>query len=557
MIQRLSIRNYAIIEALDMEFSEKLTIITGETGAGKSILLGALGLVMGNRADTHVLHHASEKCVVEAFFDLSQDDFSAFFAENDLDYEQEVVIRREISPSGKSRAFVNDTPVNLKVLQDLTGALVDLHQQFDTLDIHQVSFQLRMIDVLADNRSLLESYASGYRLYQSEKRRLEEMTARNEHTARETDFLRFQLDEFHKAGLVAGEQERIEEELQTLSNAEGIKKVLSAASHHLNESDRSVVAQLRDTGNALSGVAKYHAGIQNLHDRLFNLLYELEDIGSECERIAEDTEYEPGRIAAIQERLDVLYRLLKKHQASDVDSLLQLQDDLQRQLDSLADLSAEIIALQASLQEQESRLQTLAVELHRRRQAVIPAFEQQVHGLLVLLAMEHARLSVEVRPAGRLTPTGSDEVEFLFAANRGSRLMPIKSIASGGELARLTLCIKSLVASAIPLPTLIFDEIDSGVSGEVALKMGQILRRLSDQHQVVVITHSPQVAAHADAHYFVYKSVADDRTAAAVRLLNREERVRAIATMLSTNPPTPAAMENARELMRVPDRNSI
>lgn len=550
MIQRLSIRNYAIIEALDMQFSDKLTIITGETGAGKSILLGALGLIMGNRADTNVLYNTSEKCVVEAYFDISGYTLASFFEENDLDYEKEVVIRREISTSGKSRAFVNDTPVNLKVLQNLTGALVDLHQQFDTLDIHEVSFQLRMIDALAENKALLEKYQAEFQRYMADQRKLQEMQSRSDSASRETEFLQFQLEEFNKAELLDGEQERIEEDLQRLSNAEGIKKVLSAAYHHLNESERAVVSQLRDTGNSVSGVAKFHPEIQSLYDRLYNLLYELEDIGNEFERIAEDTEYDPQRISEIQERLNVIYRLQKKHNVTDVPALLEIQDRLQQQLDSFADLSSEITVLQQSIAAQEISLYQMAAALHEKRTSVVAPFEKKVHGLLAQLAMEHARLAVEIRTVDKLTPTGTDEVEFLFAANRGSRMMPIKGVASGGELSRLTLCTKSLVASAIPLPTLIFDEIDSGVSGDVALKMGNILRSLSDQHQVVVITHSPQVAAKADTHYFVYKSVREDRTAAAVRLLSRDERVRAIATMLSTNPPTPAAIENARELMQ-------
>lgn len=549
MIKRLSIRNYAIIEELEIRFPDGLTIITGETGAGKSILLGALGLIMGDRADLKALFDESEKCVIEGVFNVEAYDLKGFFEENDLDYFQECVIRRELSPSGKSRAFVNDTPVTLDVLRQLTGSLVDLHMQFDTLDIHNVSFQLRMIDALAGNKALLNEYQAHYRRFTQDKRKLEKLREQAERSAQETDFLNFQLAEFNKAELVEGEQERLEEELQSLTHAEEIKRSLSAAFHHLTESDMPLTGQLNDVLRQISEVKKFHPAIPDLYRRLESLALDLEDLAGEFEKVAESTEFDPERILEIQQRLDVIYRLQNKHRVGTVAELLDIQEDLQRKLDAIGDLSSEIETLEKSIGGQEKNLRSLATQLAERRRQAAPGFTKKVLGLLAQLAMPHTRFEVDFKTSPDLLPTGADEVNFLFAANPGSRLQLIKDVASGGELSRLTLVTKSLVASAIPLPTLIFDEIDQGVSGDVSLKMGNILRQLSNHHQVVVITHSPQVASKADAHYFVYKKVSGNSTATKVKLLDEEERVRSIAVMLSTNPPSEAALANARELM--------
>lgn len=549
MIKSLQIRNYAIIESLEINFSKGLTIITGETGAGKSILLGALGLIMGNRADTKSLYDESEKCVIEGAFEVKPYGLRAFFEANDLDYDDEVVIRREISPSGKSRAFINDTPVNLSVLNELSAVLIDLHQQFDSLDIHNVSFQLRMLDALADNKSLLESYQEIYRHYQSEKRQLSDLLQRNERSARELDFLNFQMEEFNQAELVDGEQESLEAELSRLTHAEDIKRTLSAAFLQLSENEQSVVGQLEEIGYAVATIAKIDAATGKLHERYIGLVAELQDISDEFNRIAEATEYNPERIQEVQERLDLIYRLQKKHGLASVAELLALQSDIEKQLSAFSDLGETIHKLEESIRSRETELQGLAEQLRERRKAQAPAFEEKVQHMLAQLGMQNAQLSVSFKALENLNATGLDEVNFFFAANKGSRLQTIKDVASGGELSRLTLVTKSLVASAIPLPTLIFDEIDTGISGDVALRMGNILRQLSNHHQVVSITHSPQVASKADAHYFVYKKENEDRTVTHVRSLTPDERVRAIATMLSQNPPSASAIENARELL--------
>ncbi len=549
MIKRLHIRNYAIIEHLDIDFARGLTIITGETGAGKSILLGALGLIMGDRADTKSLYNQEEKCIIEGIFDLGAHDLRDFFVENDLDYETEVVVRRELTPSGKSRAFVNDSPVTLRVLQDLSAELIDLHQQFDTLDIHNLSFQLRMIDALAGNKERLLQYRNIYREYSANQRRLSELLNRNEQSTKEMDFIQFQLEEFNKAGLVAGEQETWEEELTRLSHAEDIKRTLGMAFDILTENEQSIVGQMQSLSVALVTIGKYAPKLGEYSDRFAGMIFELREMSNEFEKVADQTDYDPERIQEVQQRLDLIYRLLKKHTVASVDELLAIQTNLEQQLAGFADLGNEIGALRDKIKVQEEQLYRWADELSDRRQAVIPGYEQKVVDMLTQLAMPYAQLKIENRKLDHLCPTGLDEVQFLFAANRGSRLQQIKDVASGGELSRLALVTKSLVASAIPLPTLIFDEIDSGISGDVALKMGNILRNLSNEHQVVTITHSPQVASKADRHYFVFKVDKPDRTITNVRLLSDDDRVRAIAVMLSQSPPSESALVNARELL--------
>ena len=550
MIRRLHIRNYALIDELDLHFAEGLTIITGETGAGKSILLGALGLIMGNRADNKTLFNEQEKCVVEGYFDVRNYELRDFFEENDIDYEDDLVLRRELLPSGKSRSFINDTPVNLKQMQDLCSELVDLHQQFDTLDIHDNSFQLKMLDALAGNKDLLSSYRDIYRAYQGNRRKLELLLEKSGRTAREAEFLQFQLNELEAAALQEHEQPSLEEEHRALTHAEEIKRITGAAYRQLAESEVAILGQIQELGYGLSQVSRYDQRVGGLYTRLNSHALELQDIANELERISESAEYDPERISQVQQRLDLIYRLQKKHGVATVTDLLNLMKDMQQQLHGFSDLGEETQALSKAIEEQERLLQELAMELSTRRKAVHEAFAADIVGQLAQLGMEHARLSIEFRTLANPGPNGQEEVSFLFAANLGSRLLPIRDVASGGELSRLALVAKSLVASAIPLPTLIFDEIDAGISGDVALKMGKILRRLSNEHQVVSITHSPQVASKADAHFYVFKQFDAAKTLTRVRRLQQEEEVRAIAVMLSQNPPSDSAVENARELLR-------
>ncbi len=532
-----------------MHFSEGLTIITGETGAGKSILLGALGLIMGKRADTKTLYNPDEKCVVEGRFVIQSYSIRSFFERNDIDYDDELVVRREITPSGKSRAFINDTPVNLKLLQELTGYLLDLHQQFDTLDMQETSFQIKAVDALADNKKLVLEYQELYQSYRSEQRQLEQLLVKESTASNESDFLKFQHEELVNANLQSGEQKSQEAEQVKLDNAEDIKRVTATSFQFLSESEQSVVGQLQDIGQSLNAISKYDSKIQGLQSRYDGLVLELQDIAHELERIADETEFNEERSVEIRERLDLIYRLQSKHNVKSVEELLDIQETLAKKLGQYGDMSAEITALRERIAEKESRLFEIGTQISERRSQVTDGFVSDIKRLLGMLAMEHAEMQIDILPQPSLGPDGLDQVNFLFSANKGARLQLIREVASGGELSRLALVLKSLVADSIPLPTLIFDEIDAGISGDVALKMGRILRQLADRHQIVTITHSPQVSSKADVHYFVYKKIKDERTVTNVRLLTKDERIRAIAVMLSQNPPSDSAIENARELV--------
>lgn len=550
MIKSLRIENFVLIESLEITFSGGLTIITGETGAGKSILLGALGLIMGQRADTKTLYVEHKKCIVEGIFDISRYDLKGFFEQHDIDFDQELIIRREITPSGKSRAFVNDTPTNLKILQSLSASLIDLHQQFDTLDIHDNSFQLQMIDALAGNKNRVLEYQRLFKAYQADKRILADLIERNNNAAKELDFIRFQLDELEASELQEEEQEQLEEELNRLSNAEDIARTLNSAYQQLNESEIATLGQLEEISQSLNQISKFDSELKELCQRFNSIVLELQDISSAFESLAEDIEFDPQRIQEVQDRLDLIYRLQKKHGVNTVAELLHIQQQLSDQQHASENLSVEIEALARDIQVMEKELWQQALVLREKRQQVFSTFEEKVQALLAQLSMTHAMLKVDLQPMEKLGVAGADDVRFLFAANKGGRLQQIKEVASGGELSRLALVTKSLVASAIPLPTLIFDEIDSGISGDVALKMGNILRKLSDEHQVISITHSPQVASKADKHYFAYKSIKDEKTITRVKALQDEERITSIATMLSQDPPSSSAMENARELLK-------
>ena len=549
MIKKLLIQNYALIEALELEFPSGLTIITGETGAGKSILLGALGLIMGNRADSRSLFDENKKCVVEAYFSIEKYGLASFFENNEIDYEDDLIIRRELTPAGKSRSFINDTPVNLKTLQDLSAELIDLHQQFDTSDIHDQNFQLKMVDALADNAHLLTKYRKEFREYAALKKQRDEIISMSQASQREIEFLNFQWDELDKANLQLGEEDSLEEELTRLTHAEDIKRILGATFGQLEETETSILTQLSDIAQSLSQVRRFDDAVGRLYERLVTSQIELRELSRDIENRYEAIEYDPDRLKTVQERLDMLNRLLNKHQVPNVGELIKFRAQLASRLESFANRNMDIAAIEARISHLQNQLEQVASVLNERRISVIPTFEDKIHQRLSLLALENARLEVHCQSVEDLGPNGKDSVFFLFAANRGSRMLPIKDVASGGELSRLALVIKSLVASAIPLPTLIFDEIDAGISGDVALKMGNILRTLSNEHQVITITHSPQVAAKADTHYFVYKEEMPERTLTCVKSLDKEGRIFSIASMLSQNPPSAFAIENAKELL--------
>jgi len=549
MITSLDIRNYALIDELHVDFADGLTIITGETGAGKSIILGGLGLIMGQRADTKALFDLKKKCIIEAHFQVENYGLESFFETHELDYDQELVVRREISPSGKTRAFVNDTPVKLSILQSLSRSLIDLHQQFDTLDIHYVSFQLRMLDALADNHKLLTEYGQAFKTYQADQRKITQLQEEQEKLKQQADYVSFQLAEFEEADVQEGESEMLEEELKTLESAEDIQRVLGAAGTQIIDNEQALVSQLRDMLPSIEALRGVNLKLDELVDRLDGLTYELEDTGEQLIAMAEDTESDAERLGEINERLSIINKLLQKHSATSTSQLLEIHEDFANRVQSHDQIDKELAGLEKNLNIQRKVLTERGLQLRERRKKVVPSFLKKIHTRLGKLSMENAEIDIQFEPLDNPGPTGLDVVEYLFSANKGSRLQPIKNVASGGELSRLTLVTKSLVASSIPLPTLIFDEIDSGVSGDVALRMGDILHELSANHQVVTITHSPQVASKADKHFFVYKEDLKTRTATRIRELSKKDRVEAIAVMLSCDPPSKPAIANARGLL--------
>lgn len=551
MLRQLLIHNYAIIQDLDVAFGPGLTVITGETGAGKSILLGALGLVLGKRADTRVLFDLTKKCVVEARFDISAYDLQAFFAENDLDHEAETVIRREINASGKSRAFINDTPVNLGVLDALAARLINIHSQHETLDLNSSRFQTSVLDSLAGNDEKLKTYAAAYSQWQTLRSTYATRCAERDRALAERDYLQFQFDELAAARLDGLDESALEAELSALQHAEETKRGLAEATECLQGDQGAVLAGLRQASNALRPLLRWREDLQPLMDRLESLRIEGADLAAELEQAGQSTAWDPGKIAGLEERLDEVNRLLHKHRLPKAADLVALRDQLDNRL---LDQDREGDALEQmaeSLRLAGQKVSTLAGELSTRRQKTSPGLEKSVSKLLGEVGMPDARLSVELKPLPEPGPSGQDQVQFLFASNKGSRLEDLRQVASGGELSRLMLSIKSLVAAKKALPTLIFDEIDSGVSGETGRRIGVIMEEMAGNHQIVAITHLPQIAACGKRHLFVYKETKGKQTHTRLRELVAEERVEAIAHMISGEVLSEAAKANARELLSI------
>lgn len=549
MLKSLKIKNYALIRKVELDFSKGMTVITGETGAGKSIILGALGLILGKRADSKSLFNPEKKCVVEASFMLKDDRLKSFFKVHELDYERETIIRRELLPSGKSRSFINDSPVNLKTLGQLSTFLIDLHQQFDTLDIHQIDFHVQVVDAIADNKMLMEDYIQKYNRFKKLIKRKAMLEHTQAESLREKDFVMFQLKELADSNLEGGEQHGLEQEMKVLENAGDIKQTLSGIYGQLAENEGALLGQMESLRMALGPVKNLSEDLNKLSDRFNGIYFELQELSSDFERIADRTDIDGERLSEIRERLDILYRLQNKHFVSDDHALLEVQESLQEKLNGFVNLDDDLESVSSELEQIKSELLKDSEELRRRRNAVIPAFEEQVRSNLSQLSMQHARFEVRMNVLDEPGPSGMDAMEFLFNANKGGELQKIKNVASGGELSRLTLVIKSLVASAIPLPTMIFDEIDTGISGDVALKMGVMLERLAAEHQIVSITHSPQIGSKGKLHYFVFKEVGENQTYSNIRKLNVDERVDVLAIMLSQDPPSKGAIENAKELL--------
>jgi DNA repair protein RecN (Recombination protein N) len=550
MLKRLQIRNYALIRELDVDFTSGLTIITGETGAGKSILIGALSLILGQRADLGVLKDKERKCIVEGIFEVEGYGLEGLFADNDLDFDTQVIFRREIAPNGKSRAFVNDTPVHLKTLEELGVRLIDIHSQHQSLELGTRLFQLIVLDNYAGNIPLLNDYQSKYKAYKS---LLAELSATEEKARllrQELDYFQFQFEQLSNAKLERGEQEKLEHELALLTHAEEIRTALISMSNLIGGEDGNALVRVKESMNALNKISKYYPEAATLSERMSGIYLEMSDMYSEAAYSSEKMEVDPSRMAQLNERLDLLYSLQQKHHVANVEELMELRDDFELKVSSVYSVDEVVEALKATAKEKEVELHQLADALSQKRLAAIKPIGLKVEEQLVQLGMPNSRFNVEVKTSSSLTQYGCDEVSFLFTANKNGELMEISKVASGGELSRLMLSVKALISASKALPTILFDEIDSGISGETADKMGNILKDISRDMQVINITHLPQIAAKGDHHYLVYKEDTDSETVTLLKLLSPDERVSELAKMLSGEIITEAARMNAAELLK-------
>ena len=549
MLQKIHIQNYAIIEEIEIHFSSKLNIITGETGAGKSIVVGALSLILGERADTSILLKNDKKCCIEGWFDVADNTaVQHFFQTQEFDYSNELVLRREIATNGKSRAFINDTPATLQQLKQLASLLVDLHQQFDTLELGDTDFQRTVLDALANQTETIVAYQFIFKQWLQAKQNLAALQNQKASFTKEADYNQFLFDELNELNLQENELENLDLELKTLSNSEGIKGALNKVYHELKESEQPIVTALKQLSNQLYAFASYHAELPTIIARLQSNQIELQDIADEVERLNDHIIFDEKRIAIIDEKMAVGYKLLKKHGVQTTNELITIQHVLEQKLQAILNIDDAIAAKEKETAHLYNEALQKATSISVARQQQIKPFEEKVNRLLFQVGMPNARLKVELKETD-LQLFGKDAIEFLFDANKSNKFEPIKKVASGGELSRLMLCIKSLVAERIDLPTMIFDEIDSGISGEAAKQVGSIMKGLATSRQIICITHQPQIAGKADAHFFVYKAMKGEAIQTNIKLLTQEERITAIAKMLSGEQPSAAAIESAKEMM--------
>lgn len=549
MLKHLSVQNYALIDKLEVEFTDGLTIITGETGAGKSILLGALGLIAGSRADTQALQDKTKKCVVEASFNIKDYYLKEFFASNELDYETTTSIRREINPEGKSRAFINDTPVTLNQLKELAEYLIDIHSQHQTLTLNGSAFQLSVVDAFADHSDVLEEYATEFKKYKALEKRLNELTEKESQAKKDLDYFQFQFNELEDANLVPDQQSAMEQELETLNNAEVIKMNLSKASFGLTGGEQNLILSLNEIKALLLSVAKFKPEINELSMRLSSSYIELKDIANELDALEQDIIHDANRIEILTQKLDAVYRLQQKHQVKTIEELIALKNELSDKLLDFSSLESEIERVNKELSALHKLLLAAAKKMNVNRKKAIPKIEKEIASLLSALSMPNAQLKVEHTELETIGVNGLDKVNFVFSANKGSDFKELSKVASGGELSRLMLSIKSLIAALTALPTIIFDEIDTGVSGDVADKVGSIMDKMAKKMQVITITHLPQIASKGGSHLFVYKEDKNNKTYSNIKRLSPEERIQEVAKMLSTGTPTAAAINNAKELL--------
>lgn len=553
MLRKLYISNYAIIDEVEIEFTKGLNMMTGETGAGKSIILGALSLLLGERADAQAVKQGAVKCVVEAVFDNNTPETEAWLSDNDFDANtQEVLIRREVYSAGKSRAFINDTPATLQQLAELTDSLIDIHRQHQTLTLQQRFFQLFVVDAMAGNAERLENYRGRFHLWQKKSLELAELREQQQRFQAEQDFNQFQYDELLAANLTQNEeQESLEAELKMLENAGELQMRLNEVMQTLEQSDLNALMMIKSAQAQIQAVLKKMPQAESLANRLLELREQLLETCAEAESLLYKIENNPQRLNEIQERLNTIYHLQKKHRVNDVNGLLQIQSELEAKLNNVTQLGEQIEMLEKECTALHTQLIQQARELSEHRKKTIPAFEKQVKQLLKQVGMPNAEINVklEVLPESELNSNGLDRIELLFSANKGLAPQPIQKMASGGELSRLMLCIKTLIAKKTALSTLVFDEIDNGISGETANQVGLLMKEISSSHQVICITHLPQIAAKADTHFFIYKEQQQEQTVTRIKKLTNEDRVIEIAKMLSGEKPGAAALQNAKELI--------
>ncbi len=549
MLTRLSISNYALIDNLTVDFHRKLNTITGETGAGKSIILGALGLILGNRAELSILKDNSRKCIVEGIFDIGNYKVNQFFEENDLDYDPVTILRREITPSGKSRAFINDTPVNLKILRELGLQLIDIHSQHQNLELVNQKFQLELVDTVAGTGEIIEIYRQIFTEFQNNKKLLEELKMKSEKANADLDYFQFQFSQLEEAALQLEEQTDLEAELQKLSHTEEIKTALTQAVQLIDDEQSSVFQNIKAGQKLIENIQNYISEAPELAQRLQSSFIELKDIIEEATYLAEQIEHNPSRIETINDRLNLIYSLQQKHSVSTVQELIDLRNLFDEKISTVVGYDNEIKLLENSLRETREKLERKANQLTLQRKKSFSKIEKSVISDLRLLGMEKAKLNIAHQNLPEFGTNGKDSVSFLFSANSDAAPAEISKIASGGEMSRLMLAIKNLLRNSKAFPTVVFDEIDSGVSGEIGVKMGKIIKSFSDSTQIINITHLPQIAAKGDAHFVVYKFEKAGKTFTSLNLLSEDERVEELAKMVGGESLTESTLKTAQELL--------
>jgi DNA repair protein RecN (Recombination protein N) len=549
MLTALTIENFALIEKLDITFSDGFSIITGETGAGKSILLGALGLVLGKRADLASLKNKDQKCIVEAHFSIENYHLSSFFEENDIDYDHQTIIRREILPTGKSRAFINDSPVNLQQLQDLSYFLIDIHSQHQTLELSEEDFQFKILDTLASNLDMLSEYQSLLKKYRATVTSLEVNKSKLSELIKEREYNQFLFDELNAAQLKAGELEALELKYQSLNNVEFIKENIVKLMASAYDEELGIIKQLKEFKAILHKNTNYDIDYQEFFERINSIVIEFEDVVSELESKSDQVVNDPEKLEAVNQKLQLIYNLQKKHAASSIEELLTIQTELENKVISVSALEEEIMFLEKNGNELALQLDAIALKISKSRSEAIPKLSEKLTAILQSLGMPNVRIKIAIQPTNHYQTNGKDTLEFLFSANKGSDFGALKRVASGGELSRIMLAVKFILSHYSKLPTIIFDEIDTGVSGEIANKMGEIMQNMSTSMQVFAITHLPQIAAKGSNHYKVFKTIIQNNTISELKLLTDEARINEIAEMLSGKDISESALNHARALL--------